>query len=255
MRRFNVDDKVKHPIYGECVVKELHLGLGYVYIGFKGTGVWCSNNELTATPEEIGAVGDTSRAWLRVHVKVLKFSLDNRVEHGKYGIGTVIEVDESDTAIYQYHVQFDMGHKDWMHETTLTRLLIQPATSTLIPFDLDKAKAGGKVVRRDGAPILQFGHFEIDVDAFPVVASDGKMKTSHTIKGKLDNSDEESDLDLFMQPEMKSFFKNIWLDGLGNAEYHSLEDAKKFNCDQPAIAVLAFTTTEGKTVVTVAHTY
>ena len=77
----------------------------------------------------------------------------------------------------------------------------------LIPFDLDKAKNGAKVVTRNGYPV-RIGFFELKGEhSFPVVGAvciDGQEKVNlFTPEGKGSELCDESDLDLFIEEEEK----------------------------------------------------
>lgn len=85
------------------------------------------------------------------------------------------------------------------------------------PFDLQAAIAGAKLQTRDGREVKQFTYFETeDKTTYPIVAVVGGRICSYTASGCYnDSNDMESINDLFMGPEKKEYWINIWRGNYG----------------------------------------
>lgn len=104
----------------------------------------------------------------------------------------------------------------------------------LKPFDLEAAKAGAKVVTRDGHP-ARIICFERDDDYYPIIglvnSGDGERVATYTKEGYFCSDKEPKDNDLFMAPEKHEGYVLVirCKDGvvLGDYVYETYEDAEK----------------------------
>jgi len=76
-------------------------------------------------------------------------------------------------------------------------------------FNLEKAMAGKPVQTRDGRAVTQLKFFE-DVNLNLIVGVVSKNIWSWDINGQLDSLRGDSDKDLFMAPEKKSVWVNVY---------------------------------------------
>ena len=95
-------------------------------------------------------------------------------------------------------------------------------------FDLQEAMAGKPVQTRDGRKVTQLKFFE-DVNLNLIVGVVSKNIWSWDINGQLDSPRGDNPLDLFMAPEKKSIWVNVY-DGdilvLGHSRNKSFDEAK-----------------------------
>lgn len=201
-----------------------------------------------ATPEEIAAVGAVKVGGWRTVVEI-------GGPHPFNKVGYVFQV--SDVTDCQLHVDgyVHCCHISRTRPATDAEILAAgksewtlPPMSDLIPFDLDKAKSGN-VVRKDGKVAVDWHLFE-ETNEYPamlVVLFDNEPPSGYNEYGN-----NTTNLPLFMLPDVKVVYANVGLNGMGNM-YDKLEQCTEYH--GPALCVLAFTTTEGKTSVQIVHTY
>lgn len=80
------------------------------------------------------------------------------------------------------------------------------------PFNLEEAIKGAKLITRYGIKVDEFHCFEtLRYKAnYPLVAIINKVKQSYTAEGKYNYSGKESEMDLFMAPEKKEYWVNLF---------------------------------------------
>jgi hypothetical protein len=97
------------------------------------------------------------------------------------------------------------------------------------PFDLEKALAGAKVVTRDGREVTQLTRFDV-YGNYPLIGIINKQRESFQLNGQFGDN-KESNWDLFMAPEKKSIWINVYEDNLrkqlGIVAHCSLDQAIK----------------------------
>lgn len=81
----------------------------------------------------------------------------------------------------------------------------------MIPFNLEEAKTGKPVVTRDGRRMIELQIFNSEVHR-PVVGIIDARVLTFTREGKLLEG-RDSNTDLFMAPERKSIWVNVYNDG------------------------------------------
>ena len=82
------------------------------------------------------------------------------------------------------------------------------------PFDLEKALAGARVVTRSGKEVTQLRKFETESEYCLVAVVDGRIK-SFTIQGVF-NCGANAEYDLFMAPEKREYWCNVYKYDNGN---------------------------------------
>lgn len=82
-------------------------------------------------------------------------------------------------------------------------------TTTLLPFDLQKALAGDPVVTRGGRPVSQLIKFEVSGPYCVHGVINDSVKT-FTVDGRFNIRMESGD-DLFMKPKTEKVWANIYL--------------------------------------------
>ncbi len=80
----------------------------------------------------------------------------------------------------------------------------------LLPFDLQRALAGDKVVTRDGREVTQLTKFEITENEYPLIGVVGDRIRSWTIKGQLFRDGRFAECDLFMAPTTVKRWVNFY---------------------------------------------
>lgn len=103
----------------------------------------------------------------------------------------------------------------------------------LLPFHLERALAGDKVVTRDGREVAQLTKFDCKEDCLAGVFS-GELHRWY-INGCCWKSGNESDLDLFMAPKTVKRWVNFYEDG--DAFYYDCEHDAIENVASHAIAI------------------
>lgn len=100
-------------------------------------------------------------------------------------------------------------------------------------FDLAKALKGAKVVTRDGREVSEIVFLQTaDYSSCVIAVIDGTV-FEHDVNGKF-NPPNESDYDLFMQPEIKTYYINVYKKQDEyqpiqlSTPYKNLKDAEKF---------------------------
>lgn len=83
----------------------------------------------------------------------------------------------------------------------------------LVPFDIEKAKAGAKVVTRGGYPV-RIGFYDVADDSFPILGllknENGKeTEISYTEDGSPDVFGEKSELDLLIEEEIEEVEEEV----------------------------------------------
>lgn len=82
----------------------------------------------------------------------------------------------------------------------------------LIPFDIEKAKQGAKIVTRDGHSV-RIGFYDVKNEDFPIlgVVQDGIYETPYgfTKDGKI-NENEDSHYDLFIEEEIEERYMTYY---------------------------------------------
>ena len=91
------------------------------------------------------------------------------------------------------------------------------------PFNLEEALAGKPVVTRDGRKVSEFYHFKTQTTPYSVSAVIDGSRYGYSIDGRYHPSD-ESNLDLFMRPEKRSFWTNIYPWGVTSNESKEICD-------------------------------
>lgn len=131
-----------------------------------------------------------------------------------------------------------------------------PATPSLIPFDLEKAKVGAKLVTRDGRIVTEFKHFESSRSGieYPVIAVVSGNPERYSETGRYDYSEEYCPLDLFLLPEETVIFRALLTSHDTSIAYSNETKCISENAGD-MLCVLAFTTIGDKTTVSIAHTY
>lgn len=77
------------------------------------------------------------------------------------------------------------------------------------PFDLEKAKAGAKLVTRDGREVDELHHFEHATGNYSVESVIGGCIQSHTVDGKYYDDAKEHPLDLFLATVERTAYVNF----------------------------------------------
>lgn len=124
------------------------------------------------------------------------------------------------------------------------------------PFNLEAAKAGKKVVTRDGRDV-RIVCFDMQNESFPLVAiikQEGghESHSSFTAQGRFHDDGEESDRDLFMVEEI--LYQCVAIDENGAIAYttiwgenkESLEEALRYRLDKDTQNSLKFVFAELK---------
>lgn len=92
----------------------------------------------------------------------------------------------------------------------------QPAPMNLIPFDVEKAKAGAQIVTRAGlsARVLcyDFKGDELSVVAAIMEDDNGEILIRHSVEGMVYTSGEQSNYDLFLVPKTKKVWLWVYID-------------------------------------------
>ena len=104
----------------------------------------------------------------------------------------------------------------------------------LKPFDLEKALAGAKVVSRDGIEVTEIKLFESIKHDFKVVAISGGDVATYTIDGVYSCTKGESKYDLFLAPELKTGWVNIYPNG--ESYWHETKEGAERECKNYLIA-------------------
>ena len=86
---------------------------------------------------------------------------------------------------------------------------------TYKPFNLQEAMSGKPIVRRDGVPVKFVVYREEVTDGFPVVVIVGGSFGAYREDGLAYGFGTKSDEDLFMAPEKKKVWINVWKNKLG----------------------------------------
>lgn len=127
----------------------------------------------------------------------------------------------------------------------------------LLPFSLDKAKEGYKIVTRSGIVVTEWTAFK-SVNVFPIVGVVGTEAKTWRINGTYDPLGYEHDLDLFLITRATTVYRNVYADASDCINWNSLDEAKH-NIELPFdhIAILSLTTTENnpKPKVQIVHEY
>lgn len=121
-------------------------------------------------------------------------------------------------------------------------------TKKLKPFDLEKAKAGAKVITRVGEPVRIICWDRVN-ENYPIVAlvereNDTREDVhSFTVRGTFFDNDSEHDFDLFMAPTVVERWVNVYKDGQYKTGdfYRSEEEAKKNRCCLDCVATVKLT--------------
>lgn len=79
----------------------------------------------------------------------------------------------------------------------------------LIPFDLEKALSGAKVVTRDGRLITDWHYFKNTNETYPIYFVHKDTIETCMIDGTF-NHNSKSSLDLLLEIECKSFYMNVY---------------------------------------------
>jgi len=80
----------------------------------------------------------------------------------------------------------------------------------MIKFNLEKALNGAKVITRDGREVSQVTLFDSSNEEWPLCAVVGGEILSYSKDGSYISSNDYSELDLFMAPEILSGFVNVY---------------------------------------------
>jgi hypothetical protein len=115
----------------------------------------------------------------------------------------------------------------------------------LIPFDLQRALAGDKVITRVGRKIIDIAYFKYSRECSRIYAQleDHTAPYPHFEDGKWCNT-QESDRDLFMAPKTKTYWANVYENiygapGLGLV-YATEEIAKSNQSSESHIKTISF---------------
>lgn len=103
------------------------------------------------------------------------------------------------------------------------------------PFNLEAAKAGAKLVTRDGREVSEFHHFETDSSSLDcVVVVDGKSQWVRSSSGRHSNITEAT-WDLFLAPTKRTVYLNMWRDSNGRfmSAAYDTEHKARINSDDP----------------------
>jgi hypothetical protein len=92
----------------------------------------------------------------------------------------------------------------------------------MIPFDLERALAGDKVLTRSGKPVTEITEFNLKGNAFNVY---GVVKGELCCWGKQGSLCSGDEYDLFMAPKPLSGFVNIYRDGSTSYAHTTKKDA------------------------------
>lgn len=105
----------------------------------------------------------------------------------------------------------------------------------LLPFDLQHALAGDKVVTRDGREVTQLTKFDAENSNFCLIGVCSNEIESWDEKGRFFSGDEDYPRDLFMTPKTVKRWVNFYADG--DAFYYDCEHDAIENVASHAIAV------------------
>ena len=102
----------------------------------------------------------------------------------------------------------------------------------MIPFNLEKALAGEKVVTRAGQPITQLVKFKTYSGSILYgLHCDEDSIESWLLNGKYHDSTGDCDSDLFMAPKKLSGFVNVYEGGMIGNMYSTAKDAHESASD------------------------
>lgn len=109
------------------------------------------------------------------------------------------------------------------------------------PFDLEAAKAGAKLVTRDGAEALNFAHFPAANTKENIIAVVRGDIRHYCANGKYLPDGKEHGLDLFLVAETKTRYFNLYPKNGGHGVYlacdYETAEAAREGADHDAIAV------------------
>lgn len=119
---------------------------------------------------------------------------------------------------------------------------------TLIPFNLEAAKAGAPLITRDGRPVKFIAHVpEVSNEECKVIVLiNGKCRCDHFAESGKWVTCSESDVDLFMAPVTHKRWLNIYPDA--RTVLWALKEDADINADDDRIACIQITFTEGEGV-------
>jgi hypothetical protein len=105
------------------------------------------------------------------------------------------------------------------------------------PFDLERAKAGAKLVTRDGRAVNAFAFVADVLTDYPCVAHiEGEGWLTHSKEGRLYAcSPPECDDDLFMAPETRTIYLNVFANG--SSDWYETEAAARSGLNARALKI------------------
>lgn len=78
------------------------------------------------------------------------------------------------------------------------------------PFNLEAAKAGAKLVTRDGREVTEFHHFEADRGNYPCIVVIAGQRISYSKDGRYTLYSGERTADLFMATVTRTVYVNVY---------------------------------------------